>query len=170
MADFNPAFDRMLQNEGGYKLTTIQGDKGGMTYAGISRKYHPYWAGWADIDAAKTPDPQLVKDFYRELFWAPIAGDVITEQRIAETIFDFGVNAGPKVAISLAQAVVGLAANGAMNQTTVAALNALELHEFQSAYALAKIARYRDIVTKDKTQIKFLIGWINRALREASIA
>jgi hypothetical protein len=32
------------------------------------------------------------------------------------------------------------------------------------AYALAKIARYRDIVRKDKTQIKFLLGWINRTL------
>jgi hypothetical protein len=32
------------------------------------------------------------------------------------------------------------------------------------SYALAKIARYRDIVQRDKTQIKFLLGWINRTL------
>jgi hypothetical protein len=32
------------------------------------------------------------------------------------------------------------------------------------AFTLAKIARYRDIVRKDKTQLKFLVGWINRAL------
>jgi hypothetical protein len=32
------------------------------------------------------------------------------------------------------------------------------------AYTLAKIARYRDIVTKNREQGKFLLGWINRSL------
>jgi len=32
-------------------------------------------------------------------------------------------------------------------------------------YALAKIARYRDIVTRDRSQMKFLLGWLNRTLK-----
>ena len=32
------------------------------------------------------------------------------------------------------------------------------------AYALAKITRYRDIVQRDRTQGKFLLGWLNRTL------
>lgn len=34
MALFDPAFDKMIRNEGGFKLTHIEGDRGGQTYAG----------------------------------------------------------------------------------------------------------------------------------------
>ena len=37
MADFDPAFDKMIRNEGGFKLTHIAGDRGGQTYAGIAK-------------------------------------------------------------------------------------------------------------------------------------
>ena len=37
MANFDPAFDKMIRNEGGFKLTNIEGDRGGQTYAGIER-------------------------------------------------------------------------------------------------------------------------------------
>ena len=33
MATFDPAFDKMIRNEGGFKLTNIEGDRGGQTYA-----------------------------------------------------------------------------------------------------------------------------------------
>jgi lysozyme family protein len=41
MAEFQPACELMICNEGGYKLHTVPGDKGGMTYAGISRNNFP---------------------------------------------------------------------------------------------------------------------------------
>ena len=41
MATFDPAFDKMIRNEGGFKLTNIEGDRGGQTYAGIARNVHP---------------------------------------------------------------------------------------------------------------------------------
>ena len=82
---------------------------------------------------------------------------------IAQTIFDFHVNAGG-VAIKLAQLVVGSTPDGVMGSKTVAALNTIDPGKFVMSYALAKIARYRDIVQRDKTQIKFLLGWINRTL------
>ncbi len=45
MADFIPCFEQTLTLEGGYKLHTVKGDRGGMTYAGISRVHHPNWPG-----------------------------------------------------------------------------------------------------------------------------
>jgi hypothetical protein len=51
-----------------------------------------------------------------------------------------------------------------MGSKTVAMLNTMDPGRFVMAYALAKIARYRDIVMKDRTQGKFLLGWINRTL------
>ena len=41
MADFAPAFEKMIHDEGGYQLTDIPGDRGGQTYAGIARKPNP---------------------------------------------------------------------------------------------------------------------------------
>lgn len=47
MADFLQAYESMIRNEGGYTLHTVAGDRGGMTYAGIARNFHPNWPGWA---------------------------------------------------------------------------------------------------------------------------
>ena len=46
MSDFNIAFEKTLLAEGGYKLTDVANDKGGQTYAGITRRDHPAWQGW----------------------------------------------------------------------------------------------------------------------------
>ena len=35
---------------------------------------------------------------------------------------------------------------------------------FRALFALAKVTRYRDIVRRDRSQAKFLLGWINRTL------
>ena len=168
MADFTKAYERTTLNEGGYVLTNHAGDRGGQTYAGIARKYHPDWSGWAAIDRGETPETSLVRDFYRENFWEPVKGDQINDQRTAETIYDFGVNANYKVAIKLAQIVGGVASDGDIGPKTLEALNAIDEGAFRIAYALAKIARYRDIVVRDRSQMKFLLGWINRVLNSAS--
>lgn len=168
MADFEPAFTRMIANEGGYKLTDVAGDRGGQTYAGIARKRWPDWEGWNAIDAGGTPATDLVRGFYRENFWLPIHGDFIEPKAVAESIFDFAVNAGTGVAVKLAQIVVGTQPDGIIGRKTLAALNGIDPAYFKAVYALAKIARYRDIVSKDRSQQKFLLGWINRTLREAA--
>lgn len=168
MADFAPAFESMIRNEGGYKLHTVAGDRGGQTYAGIARTRWPAWHGWRDIDAGQIPDTRLVRDFYRDNFWHRIRGDDIADQRIARSLFDFAVNAGPVTAIKLAQIVVGTTPDGMVGPKTLAALHVADVEKFVLVYALAKVARYRDIVTKDRSQQKFLLGWLNRTLREAA--
>jgi len=57
MADFNPAFEKMLHDEGGMQLTNIPGDRGGMTYAGIARNANPQWAGWNLVDRNEMGGP-----------------------------------------------------------------------------------------------------------------
>lgn len=163
MADFIPAFEEMIRDEGGYVLHNVAGDRGGMTYAGIARNMNPDWDGWEFIDKKQTAPTNLVRDFYRKRFWDDIKGDHIRNQRVASAIFNFYVNAG-KPAKTLAQVVVGVTPDGAFGEKTLAQLNAVDVDKFIMAYALAKIARYRDIVTRNRTQIKFLLGWINRTL------
>ena len=163
MADFRPAFERMIRDEGGFVLHNVPGDRGGQTYAGIARNMHPKWPGWTVIDSGGTPAAQLVHDFYRILFWDDIKGDQIVNQTVASDIFNFYVNTGRPAKV-LAQVVVNMTPDGAFGPQTIAAINAAEPEKFVLAYALAKITRYRDIVQRDRTQIKFLMGWINRTL------
>jgi len=164
MADFLPAYEAMIRNEGGYVLHDVPGDRGGQTYAGIARNMNPRWPGWALIDRGQDVPAQLVREFYKTSYWDSIQGDRITSQVIAQTIFDFHVNAGA-VARKLAQLVVGATPDGIIGDKTLAALNAYDEDRFVMAYALAKIARYRDIVSRDRSQLKFLLGWINRTLQ-----
>lgn len=171
MADFKAAFEIMIHNEGGYRLHTVQGDRGGQTYAGIARKYHPYWPGWRIIDTTGTNNAELtkmVREFYKVNFWYRINGDLIESQAVASTIFDFAVNAGPQVAAKLAQIVVGATPDGAIGPKTLAELNKAPDGSFSARYALAKVARYAKIVNRDRSQAKFLLGWINRTLKAVS--
>ena len=172
MADFLPAFEQMIQDEGGYTLHTIHGDRGGQTYAGIARNFNPDWPGWEFVDRRETPPTPMVRNWYHTNYWIPIAGDHLTHQAVASSIFNFAVNSSapgrPTVAVKLAQLVAGATPDGSLGPRSVAALNAMDPEKFVMAYALAKIARYRDIVTRDRTQIKFLLGWINRTLKDAT--
>lgn len=171
MANYEPAFDKMIQNEGGYKLHDVSGDRGGQTYAGIARNFHPQWPGWRYIDNNQREDlalTQLVKQFYREKFWEQIKGDQIVTQGVAESLFDFAVNAGFRTAIKLAQVVLGTTPDGAIGPETLGLLNSITEEDFRLRYALAKIARYAEIVTRDRNQSKFLLGWINRTLKEVA--
>jgi lysozyme family protein len=165
MADFNPAFEKMLKDEGGFQLTDIPGDRGGQTYAGIARKPNPGWAGWQFIDrkdfGSATP---LVREFYKSNFWDRVRGDDITNQAIAETIFNFAVNTGVGVASKLAQLIVGTTPDGAIGPKTLERLNICTAEKFLPAYTLAKIQRYVNICMKDRSQSKFLLGWVRRSL------
>lgn len=166
MADFLKAYERTIANEGGYKLTNIAGDRGVMTYAGISRRFHPSWPGWLQIDAHQVPSSSLVREFYKAEFWDKVRGDQIESQRIAESIYDFAVNADWRVAAKVAQVVVGVTPDGSIGDRTVAALNAADPAVFCLAFALGKLRRYADIVNRDRSQAKFLLGWVNRTLQE----
>jgi len=168
MADFNPAFEKMIVDEGGYVLHTIPGDTGGMTYAGIARNPNPHWPGWNIIDQGGRDNPLLtgmVRKFYKAEFWDRIRGDEITQQVVAESIFNFGVNTGIKVAAKLAQLIVGATPDGVVGPVTLQKFNSVEPDSFKKSYALAKITRYADICNKNRSQSKFLLGWVQRTLR-----
>ena len=166
MADFNPAFEQMIRNEGGYLLHQVPGDNGGLTYAGISQRAHPTWEGWKLLrdDPDNPKITALVRGLYRSNYWDRVSGDDIQDQRIAASIFDFAVNAGVRTASRLAQNVVDVTPDGIIGPVTLERLNASDGNVFTLAFALAKVARYAQIVNRDRSQAKFLLGWINRTL------
>lgn len=167
MADFLPPFEVMLINEGGMVLHTVKDDRGGQTFAGVARNSWPRWSGWAVVDAGGVPHVDFVRNFYRANFWDTMRLSEVHNQDIARTMFDFGVNAGTKVSVKLAQVVVGATPDGVIGPKTLAMLNEVNADLFMALFALAKLARYEQIVTRDRTQAKFLLGWVRRVLKEA---
>jgi lysozyme family protein len=164
---FETAFSATMRREGGYKLHEVAGDTGGLTYAGIARNKNPQWPGWAHIDRGETPPTALVREFYFVGYWVPLRGDEL-KLPIATDIYDFAVNSSaprrPVVAVKLAQIVAGVEPDGVLGPKTVAALNTLDAEDFRKSYALAKLRRYAEIVNRNRTQSKFLLGWLNRTL------
>jgi lysozyme family protein len=167
MADFLPAFEAMILAEGGYVLHKVEGDRGGLTFAGISRNNWPDWSGWEAVDRGDQPTAEQVRSFYRARFWTPLQADAMP-QAVATTIYDFAVNAGLRTATILAQAVVGTTPDGQVGPKTLEALQAVDPDLFVARYALAKLARYEQIVRRDRSQAKFLLGWLSRTLQGAA--
>ena len=138
MANFDIAYKRTAQFEGGYVYDPD--DNGGETYAGISRKANPKWAGWKTIDAAKKKYgsgfknklagdavlKQQVKTLYRTNYWNPIWGDRIVRQEVANEIYDFGVNAGVATSIKLQQRQFKMKQTGKMDEALLSKLNSIK--------------------------------------------
>lgn len=176
MADFNKAFQLMIAHEGGY--VNDPDDPGGETYKGVARKIYSKWDGWTKIDILKTQagfpatldkDEELQQDiarFYEVTFWDKMNGDQLTNQEVANSIFDFGVNAGMGTSVSLAQMVVGADSDGVIGPKSVENINNFDPEHFIAAFTVAKIARYVNIVKKRPTSRKYFYGWILRALGE----
>lgn len=166
MNAFEEAFSATMRREGGYKLHQVEGDTGGMTYAGIARNKNPDWPGWAYIDRGETPPTTLVRTFYYDGYWTPLRGDDLPIN-VAFSLFDFAVNSSapgrPTLAVKLAQIVAGVEPDGVVGPVTIKALWAAK-DTFDARYALAKLQRYADICNRDRSQVKFLLGWVNRTL------
>ena len=174
MADFNQAFQLMIVHEGGY--VNDPDDPGGETYKGVARKIFSKWDGWTTIDLLKRQsgfpgnldkDVELqhdVGEFFRVNFWNKVKGDGITNQKVAESIFDFGVNAGVGTSASLAQLVVETETDGVIGNESINRINAFNAEHFLAAFTVAKIARYVGIVKKRPTSRKYFYGWILRSL------
>ena len=168
MADFNPAFDYVLAEEGGWQITNHASDKGGMTFAGVSRRFNPDWTGWNLIDqGASEADTDLqarVRWLYRENYWNPLSLDKVEQDGIALDAFSCAILSGPTTASILAQIACGAKPDGRIGPVTLAAINDMDLEVWDLRFCMARIIRYRKIVTQDKSQRKYFLGWVNRAL------
>lgn len=158
MASFEKAILKTLANEGGAKFTEDPADPGGATKYGISLRAYPQ----EDI---RNLTEQRARELYKRDYWDRVRGDDITSQVIAENIFDTCVNMGVRSGSRLAQIALGIdPADGIVGSVSLAKINETEPATFLAAYTIAKVARYAHICNRDRTQSRFLLGWINRAL------
>ena len=111
----------------------------------------------------------LIHQRYFNAYWNPVGGDGIEDENVAAAVFSCAVLSGPATAARLVQIAVGVPQDGKVGPQTLEAINhpARDQGKVLAAFTLARIARYTAICNNDRSQSKFLLGWINRALGEA---
>ena len=137
MADFKIAFYRTLNNEG-VVWENNTNDAGGETYAGLTRKAEPNWAGWKIIDeykkkpnfpsnlsSVKNQLLALAEPHYKKTYWDTVWGDKITDQRVANDMFDTAVLQGVGTSIKLQNRQFGCAENTTMDNQLLNKLNSI---------------------------------------------
>ncbi len=179
MANFLPAYNKLLQAEGGF--VNNPNDAGFRTFAGISETNWPNEPIWAKINeriaagvAPEIGDPELmplVESFYRRNFWDKMLGDRIDNQRVAEAIFDTAVNFSLVRAVTFTQMSLRIIffnkveVDGKVGIHTLQALNRMDAENVEQFIALLISKRHHhrwERITKDPTDVEFMVGWLNR--------
>ena len=184
MAEFKNILLETLSNEGGF--SNDPDDSGGMTLFGIARNKNPKWGGWPEVDkiikinnfnkndsdhwddiARACKKIKSVEEFYRSNFWNEMKGEEIFVNVVAQSIFDYGVNAGMGPSIKCLQKVLKTTVDGDFGPTTLATLNTYTMNnplfKFHLEFTLRKVDRYVKIVGNKPSNEKYIFGWTSRA-------
>jgi lysozyme family protein len=147
VANFRPAFEFLLPNEGGFTI-----DQGGATKFGISQRGYPDMS----LDEIRDLTIAEAEAIYRRDYWEPNRYGAIDSQPIASKVFDLAVNMqGPgrhkgAPANKLLQGACVLCGakiecDGVVGADTLNAVNqANEIQLMRNLVALA-VARYKQI-------------------------
>jgi lysozyme family protein len=155
MADFQIAVQKTLTHEGGY--VNNPNDSGGPTKYGITR---------ADMPGVNIQNitPEMAAAYYQEHYWKPLYSS-ITNQLLAEKLFDMGVLFGVGTAVKMLQISmsdeISLVTDGQFGPNTLAAVNQSE-HDLLPSYRTTLISHCLNIVQNDPKNGVFVHGWIAR--------
>ena len=164
----------VLDKEGGY--ADHSQDRGGPTNLGITWRS---LAGWRGIDPdGLSPEgcQHLLTDLraltrreageiYRAGYWLPMrCGDL--PPAAALMTFDFGVTAGPRVAVQALQRIAGVTADGSVGPKTLGAVRAIDPARLVDQLAEARLAHYRSLPDFPS----FGAGWTARTQQVAALA
>lgn len=181
MADIKEAFRILMKLEFSTPADALEKNptESGYTFMGIYYTAHPSWEGWqvvrdaiadadgdvrtASINLYNNPNMQtLVYAFYKEVFWDVARLDELSQIK-ANEMFIFGVNAGMKNAVKLAQRVIGVDDDGILGNMTMGALLEFDDSEFDKQYDVMEMAYYDAIIAKNPAKRIFAKGWRYRA-------
>lgn len=184
MASFDQAYKKYIQPwEGGYDNNPA--DKGGETYAGIARNFHPTWSGWAYIDEKKKlgaiknnqkfPAIQdKVDKFYLLAMWEPNNFGQINAQPVADILFDWYVNSGSNAARTKGSETFGvdeilnrdfgfnLPNDSKFDTATINAINKVDSTRLYNTIKKERINFYNQLIKNNPSQKVFEKGWLAR--------
>ncbi len=165
MAQFEPAFNFLMQHEDQGLTGKVTCDSGGVTRWGISQRAYP------DLDIRNLTLEQAAQ-IYRRDYFTPVHGFDIADQRIASKLFDMAVNMGCKEAVLLLQSALNthcqpraalLTEDGKFGPATLAAMNAADTSLLLVGLVEVSREHYRHIAMIRPDEAKDLPDWLRRA-------
>jgi len=169
-ADFRLTYSYIRSYEGNYVNDPL--DRGGETYAGITKKWNKDWYGWRHIDKSKRERHDLVPeaefwalDYYLDI-WVKEGWYELYNQQVANYLFDFRVN-GPTLFVKMLEKALfelkGLKLDNKITVEDIETINKIPSGTLLDRLRKARYEFYQQLVKKDSTQSRFLEGWLNRA-------
>lgn len=152
MATFEVAIDELLLQEGGY--VNDPQDKGGETKYGISKRSFPH------VDIASLTVEEA-KEIYRQVYWQ---FESVESQAVANKLLSMSVHFGLSTAVRLLQNILRVTSDGIFGPKSLAATNGMYPAMLLQELRIASAVRYATIVSKDTSQLKYINGWMRRAL------
>lgn len=181
MADFKIAYQKTSVVEGGYANNPH--DSGGETWKGISRNNETNWIGWDIVDhykklpgfpanlKASTELENAVQSVYKTNYWDALNLDLINDQRMANELYDTGVNMGTGRAGIFFQTVLNVSSktqltlDGKVGPKTIALFNSLSPSDKYMVWKLFNCLqgeKYISICEANPSQEIFMRSWTSR--------
>lgn len=144
-------------------------DKGGRTQYGISEKANP--EAWKDGHVTYGE----ARSIYQAIYITAQHFDSIKDVNLQHAVVDFGVTSGPDTAAKLLQQILGVAIDGKIGPATLKAIDEYPAGTLfgvpvpgsvllNLAFRDARIMFYGTLAKKAPKDLKFLLGWLRRAM------
>ena len=156
MSNIDAIISDILKREGGY--SNDPHDTGGRTNFGIAEASNP--EAWADGIVTEAE----ARAIYRKKYVEEPGFHHIHDAHLMAQCVDFGVNSGPAVAIKKLQDILGVEPDGVIGNATLTALSNADARHVNNQLVVARVKMIGKIVVKTPSQLRFLNGWLNRAL------
>jgi len=180
--NFVKAYNNLIGAEGGY--ANVKEDAGKETYKGISRKYHPKWAGWKIIDSLKKKPgfPKNLKNsrslekqtrlFYYNNYWKKFKGDKL-DYDIAEELLEQSVVLGTwktagknlQTALNLlnlnGKLFEDLVVDGLVGRKTLAAVKKVNKRRLLTVLNGIEFCRFKESM-ENRPMNEIFRGWFDR--------
>lgn len=155
------AISDVLRREGGY--VNHGSDRGGATNHGITQRTLTMWRaarglGFQDVRALTKADAAAI---YRDNYWTPARCDDLPDE-VRDVHFDAAVNHGVRRAALLLQEAAQIEQDGDIGPVTLGAVAAMNPAFLRARYIAARYRFYGQIINRDRSQLAFIAGWLNR--------
>jgi lysozyme family protein len=154
--NWDKSFEMVLAHEGGY--VNDPRDPGGRTNLGVTqRAWEAYWSRSSSEEEMRKLTPNVVKPFYKAMYWDKIKGDQLPAG-VDYAAYDLAVNSGVGRAAKYLQRIAGVPEDGVIGPKSLEAIKACDPEQAVQALCDMRLDFLKRLPTFDT----FGKGWSRR--------